>query len=80
MSGGGSAEVKALEEKILALNSEYDKLNDEWTNKLAAQQDEFQREKHVSEFLHRIFPFLLIDAFIPRASVLFFVTEANRIV
>lgn len=55
MSRGGSAEVKALEEKILDLNSEYDKLNDEWTNKLAAQQHEFQREKHVREFLDRIF-------------------------
>lgn len=47
MSGGGSGEVKALEDKILALNSEYDRLNDEWTNKLAAQQNEFQKEKHV---------------------------------
>lgn len=60
MSGGGSGEVKALEDRILALNSEYDKLNDEWTNKLAAQQDEFQREKHVrtvrSDFSDRIFP------------------------
>lgn len=46
---GGSSELAEVQEKLELLNTEYDRLNDEWTGRLAAQQDEFQREKFVSE-------------------------------
>lgn len=44
---GGSSELAEVQEKLELLNTEYDRLNDEWTGRLAAQQDEFQREKYV---------------------------------
>lgn len=44
---GGNPELLEVQEKLELLNTEYDKLNDEWTGRLAAQQDEFQREKYV---------------------------------
>lgn len=44
---GSSSELQEVQEKLRALNTEYDKLSDEWRGKLAAQQDEFQREKQV---------------------------------
>lgn len=44
---GGNSELAEVQEKLELLNAEYDKLNDEWTGRLAAQQDEFQREKYV---------------------------------
>ncbi|CAM9330763.1 unnamed protein product, partial [Ectocarpus sp. 4 AP-2014] len=43
---GGNAELLEVQEKLNVLNADYDKLNDEWTGRLAAQNDEFQREKH----------------------------------
>lgn len=45
---GGNSELAEVQEKLELLNTEYDRLNDEWTGRLAAQQDEFQREKYVS--------------------------------
>lgn len=44
---GGNSELAEVQEKLELLNTEYDRLNDEWTGRLAAQQDEFQREKYV---------------------------------
>ena len=44
---GGSSELAEVQEKLELLNIEYDRLNDEWTGRLAAQENEFQREKHV---------------------------------
>lgn len=44
---GGNSELLEVQEKLELLNAEYDKLNDEWTGRLAAQQDDFQREKYV---------------------------------
>ena len=44
---GGSAELLELQEKLQALTTEYDRLNDDWTGKLAEQQADFQKEKHV---------------------------------
>lgn len=44
---GSSSELQEVQEKLRTLNTEYDKLGDEWKGKLAAQQDEFQREKQV---------------------------------
>lgn len=44
---GSSSELQEVQEKLRTLNTEYDKLSDEWRGKLAAQQDEFQGEKHV---------------------------------
>ncbi|CAM9385522.1 unnamed protein product, partial [Ectocarpus sp. 12 AP-2014] len=43
---GGNAELLEVQEKLKVLNADYDKLNDEWTGRLAARNDEFQREKH----------------------------------
>ncbi len=45
----GSSELAEVQEKLELLNVEYDRLNDEWTGRLAAQEDEFQREKHVRD-------------------------------
>lgn len=44
---GGSSELVEVQEKLELLNIEYDRLNDELTGRIAAQQDEFQREKYV---------------------------------
>lgn len=44
---GGSSELLEVQEKLQALSIEFDKANDEWNGKLAAQQDEFQQEKYV---------------------------------
>lgn len=49
----GSSELAEVQEKLELLNIEYDRLNDEWKGRLAAQEDEFQREKHVREFVQR---------------------------
>ena len=44
---GGSSELLEVQEKLQTLTTEYDRLNDEWTSKLADQQADFQKEKHV---------------------------------
>ena len=44
---GGSPELVEVQEKLQTLTTEYDRLNDEWTGKLADQQADFQKEKHV---------------------------------
>lgn len=44
---GGSPELVEVQEKLQTLTAEYDRLNDEWTSKLADQQADFQKEKHV---------------------------------
>lgn len=44
---GGNSELAEVQEKLELLNTEYDRLNDEWTGRLATQQDEFQRDKYV---------------------------------
>lgn len=44
---GGNSELAEAQEKLEQLQIEYDKAKDEWTGRLAAQQDEFQREKYV---------------------------------
>lgn len=45
---GGNSELLEVQEKLQTLTTEYDRLNDEWTGKLADQQADFQKEKHVS--------------------------------
>lgn len=44
---GGNAELLEVQEKLQTLTTEYDRLNDDWTGKLAEQQADFQKEKHV---------------------------------
>lgn len=44
-----SDKLREVQEKLNQLNIEYDRLNDEWSAKLVSQQEEFQREKNVSE-------------------------------
>lgn len=56
---GGNAELLEVQEKLKVLNADYDKLNDEWTGRLAAQNDEFQREKHVRISIRASAPFTL---------------------
>lgn len=51
---GGNSELAEVQEKLELLNTEYDRLNDEWTGRLAGQQDEFQREKYVSEHMESV--------------------------
>lgn len=53
---GGNAELLEVQEKLKVLNADYDKLNDEWTGRLAAQNDEFQREKYVRILLRTSAP------------------------
>ena len=47
----GIPEVTELKEKLHNLNNAYNKLDDEWTGKLAVLEDGFQKEKYVREIL-----------------------------